>query len=242
MSHRAHPKAYRLSGVKDWASKWQVRKSLSMYLEEDFLIRDFLEKKLFDCGVDSINVEKSRDKINVIINSSRPGLIIGRGGKGVEELKQEIEKRISKISRVKKVLPAKRFKNAKESRKRESLESNGTSKKVKIEIKEIRDPWSRSNLVAQWIAQQIEKRLPYRKALKQGLEKAIMSKEVKGARVKASGRLDGKEIARKEWLGKGSLPRQTIRAEIDYGAARARCTYGTVGIKVWIYKGEKFDV
>ena len=241
MSHRAHPKAYRLSGVNDWSSKWQTKKNLAEYLEEDFVIRDFLTKQLSDCGVESIDIEKSQDRINVIINSSRPGLIIGRGGKGVEELKEVIEKKISKIAKVKQPLSYKKIKSKKIPEEKGFVGRDKKSKKVKIEIKEIRDPWSRSALLAQWIAQQIEKRLPYRRALKQGLDKAIMVKGVKGARVQAAGRLDGKEIARKEWLGKGALPRQTIRADIDFGSARAHCAYGTVGIKVWIYKGEQFD-
>ena len=241
MSHRVHPKVYRLSGVEDWSSKWQTKKNLAEYLEEDFVIRDFLTKQLSDCGVESIDIEKSQDRINVIINSSRPGLIIGRGGKGVEELRDKVEKQISKISKTERTLSYKKLKSKRITKEKDILNDVKKIKKIKIEIKEIRDPWSRSNLVAQWIAQQIEKRLPYRRALKQGLDKVMMSKGIKGARVQVAGRLDGKEIARKEWLGKGSLPRQTIRAEIDYGTARAHCSYGTVGIKVWIYKGEKFD-
>ena len=241
MSHRVHPKAYRLSGVDDWNSKWQTKKNLAEYLEEDFVIRDFLEKQLKDCGVEKIDIEKSQDRINVIINSSRPGLIIGRGGKGVEELRDKVEKRISKISKAKPTLSYKQLKSKKTIKEKNISSDVEKNKKIKIEIKEIRDPWSKSSLVAQWIAQQIEKRLPYRRALKQGLDKVMNSKGIKGARVQVAGRLDGKEIARKEWLGNGSLPRQTIRAEIDYGVARAHCSYGAVGVKVWIYKGEKFE-
>ena len=241
MSHRVHPKAYRLSRVDDWSSKWQTRKNLAEYLEEDFLIRSFLEKELSDCGVESINIEKSQDKIDVIINSSRPGLIIGRGGKGVEELRDKVEKQIGKVSKKIQVLSSKKLKSKRITEKIDISGDAKKTKKIKIEIKEIRDPWSKSTLAAQWIAQQIEKRLPYRRALKQGLDKIMMSKGIKGARVQVAGRLDGKEIARKEWLGNGSLPRQTIRAEIDYGIARAHCAYGAVGVKVWIYKGEKFE-
>jgi small subunit ribosomal protein S3 len=241
MSHRVHPKVYRLSGVDDWNSKWQTKKNLAEYLEEDFVIRDFLTKELKDCGVEKIDIEKSQDRVTVIINSSRPGLIIGRGGKGVEELREKVEKRISKISKTKQTLSYKKLKSKRIIKEKDISNDVKKTKKIKIEIKEIRDPWSKSSLAAQWIAQQIEKRLPYRRALKQGLDKVMNSKETKGARVQVAGRLDGKEIARKEWLGKGAMPRQTIRAEIDYGVASARCSYGTVGIKVWIYKGEKFE-
>ncbi len=212
MSHRVHPKIYRIRESSDWLSRWQNKKNFAKDLEEDFIIRNFLETQLKDCGLESVEIEKFPKKIVVIINSSRPGLIIGRGGKGVEELKEKIEKKIK----------------------------NKEKKQIKIEIKEIRDPWIKASLTSQWMASQIERRIPYRKALKQGLDKILAYKEVQGARVEVSGRLDGKEIARREWLRKGRLPRQTIRADIDYGTARARCSYGTVGVKVWIYKGDKF--
>ncbi|MEA3295640.1 MAG: 30S ribosomal protein S3 [Patescibacteria group bacterium] len=212
MSHRVHPTIYRIRELSDWLSRWQNKKNFAKDLEEDFKIRSFLEKQLKDCGLESVEIEKFPKKIKVIINSSRPGLIIGRGGKGVEELKEKIEKQIK----------------------------NKEKKQIKIEIKEIRDPWIKAALTSQWIASQIERRVSYRKALKQGLDKILAYKEVKGARVEVSGRLDGKEIARREWLRKGRLPRQTIRADIDYGTARARCSYGTVGVKVWVYKGDKF--
>jgi len=148
-------------------------------------------------------------RLNIIIYSSRPGLIIGRGGEGVEKLRKEVVKAL-----------------------------NGKS--VNIEIKEVRNPWTSASLSAQWAAQQIEKRLPYRRVLKQTIEKILLNKDIKGARIELSGRLGGVAIARKEWLQKGRMPRQTIRAIIDYSLAEARCPYGTIGVKVWIYKGEKF--
>ncbi|MCK4354984.1 30S ribosomal protein S3 [Candidatus Parcubacteria bacterium] len=241
MSHRVHPKAYRLRDANDWDSRWQTKKNLAEFLEEDFVIRSFLEKQLKDCGLQSVEIEKSPDKINIIINTSRPGLIIGRGGKGVEELREKIEQKISKISRRKETLSLKKIKNKEKAKKEISVSDTKQTKKVKIDIKEIREPWTKSSLVAQLVASQLEKRFPYRRALKQGLDKIMNSKGIKGARIQVAGRLDGKEIARKEWLKIGSLPRQTLRAEIDYGTASAHCNYGVVGIKVWIYKGEKFD-
>jgi len=120
-------------------------------------------------------------------------------------------------------------------------EVNGKKPELRLEVKEIRNPWIFSTLCAQFIAQQIEKRTPFRKVLKQALAKIVANKEVKGVRMGVAGRLDGAEIARKEWMKKGQLPRQTIRADIDYGTAEAHCTYGNIGIKVWIYKGEKFE-
>jgi len=227
MSHRVHPKAYRLRETNDWNSRWQTKKNLPGYLKEDFIIREFLEKKLKDSGVQNIEIERFPGKVNIIINSSKPGFIIGRGGKGAEELKRDLEKKIIKSYRL--------------SVNKEEMTSLAQEKKeMRIEIREIRNPWIYSSIVAQWIAQQTERRMPYRRTLKQALSKVMGNKEIKGARVEVSGRLGGTQIARREWLQVGHLPRQTLRAKIDYGTARAYCTYGVIGVKVWIYKGEQF--
>jgi small subunit ribosomal protein S3 len=214
MAHKVHPKAYRLRDLSNWGSRWLDRKKLSQYLEEDFKIREFLKKKIGKLGVEKIEIERFPGKLNIIIFSSRPGLIIGRGGEGVEEIKKELEEKILK-----------------------SKKKNG----LKLEIREIKDPWSSANLTAQWMAQRIEKKLPHRRVLKQALDKIMTVKGTKGARVEVSGRLGGAEIARREWLQKGRLPRQTLRADIDYAHVNAHCSYGVIGVKVWIYKGEKFE-
>jgi len=211
MAKKVHPKAFRIKEIKDWNSRGFYEKKFASQLEEDFKIREFLQKKIGKLGVEKIEIERSPAKINLIISSARPGLIIGRGGGGVEELKKEIENKILK-------------------RKTE----------LRIEIREVKNPWTSASLVAQWMAGQIEKRVPYRRVLKQALAKITSQKGVEGAKVELAGRLDGIEIARREWLKKGRLPRQTLRADIDYARDRAYCTYGVVGIKVWIYKGEKF--
>jgi len=221
MAHKVHPKSFRLRRSEDWDSRWINIKNTPKYLEEDFVIRELLNKKLKESAVQSIEIERFRGKVNVIINTARPGLIIGRGGQEVEVIKRGLEKAIAK----------RKIYDEKDKAKRE----------MKIEIREIRNPWIYASLVAQWMAQQIEKRLPYRKVLKQTLEKVMANKEVKGARVEVSGRLDGSEIARDDKLAKGRLPRQTLRADIDYSGAEAHCTYGLIGVKVWLYKGEKFD-
>ena len=227
MTHRVHPKAYRLRETNDWDSRWQTKRNLPEYLKEDFIIREFLEKKLKDSGVQNIEIERFPGKVNIIINSSKPGFIIGRGGKGAEELKTDLEKKI--------------IKSYKLSLNKEKMTSLGKEKKeMRIEIREIRNPWAHSNIIAQWIAQQIERRMPYRRILKQALSKVTGNKEIKGVRVEVSGRLNGTKIARREWLQVGHLPRQTLRAKIDYGTATAHCTYGAIGVKVWIYKGEQF--
>lgn len=217
MSHKVHPKSFRIKRISDWGSRWLSKKEYSKFLEGDFRIREFLEKKLKQTWLDSVEIERFPGKLNVIINTARPGLIIGRGGEGVEDLKKILDKKINEFLK-------------KEERTA-----------IKIEIREIRNPWARANLASQWIAQQIEKRMPHRKVLKQALEKIMADKDVKGAKVEVSGRLGGSEIARNEWLKKGRLPLQTIRANIDYAHNGARCSYGTIGVKVWIYTGEEFE-
>lgn len=213
MAHKVHQKAFRIKETTDWDSRGVYRKKFPQNLEEDFKIRKFLRKKLGKIGIERIEIERFPEKINVIISTIRPGFIIGRGGKGIEQLKKELEKKVFE--------------------KKPKTE-------LRLEVREIRNPWSSATLTAQWMAQQIEKRVRYRRVLKQALSKIMTSKGVKGCRVQVAGRLDGIEIARQEWLQQGRLPRQTIRAIIDYAQTEAFCTYGVVGIKVWIYKGEKF--
>ena len=217
MTHKVNPKAFRIKEISSWNSRGFYEKKFSEYLREDFEIREFLEKKLANMGIEKIDIERVSGKLNVIVFSARPGLIIGRGGGGVEELKKEIE-RVLRKKRI--FLP---------------------SKELRIEIREIRDPWLSASLASQWIAQQIERRMPFRRVLKQSLDKITARKTVQGARVEVAGRLNGATIARTGWLKKGRLPRQTIRADIDFAQAKAHCAYGIVGIKVWIYKGEKFE-
>ncbi|MFH1820552.1 MAG: 30S ribosomal protein S3 [Candidatus Nealsonbacteria bacterium] len=210
MSHKVHPKAFRLRDSADWESRWLNTKKTPQYLEEDFKIRTFIEKKMKDSAIQNVEIERFAGKVSVIINSARPGLIIGRGGKGAEELKKALDKL--------------------------SL----TKSELRVEIREIKNIWTSASLVGQYMAQQLEKRMPHRRALKQSLEKIMLNKEVEGARIEISGRLGGSEIARREWLKKGRLPRQTLRAVIDYALTEAFCPYGVIGIKVWIYKGDKF--
>ncbi len=219
MTHKVHPKSFRLRDSQDWESRWLSKKKTPQYLEEDFKIRSFLNKKLKDCALERIEIERFASKVNVIINSARPGLIIGRGGKGAEDLKKEIEKVLGK--------PA-------------SVKASAGKEELRVEIREIKNVWASASLVGQLVAQQLEKRMPHRRVVKQTMEKIMANKEVQGARIEISGRLDGNEIARREWLKKGRMPRQTLRAVIDYALTEAFCTYGVIGIKVWIYKGERF--
>lgn len=218
MSHQVHPKVFRLREAGDWVSRWISKKDRPQLLEQDFRIREYLLKRLKDMAVEGIEIERFAGKTIIIINSSRPGLIIGRGGAGVEEMRNDIVKLIEKLTKKK--------------------QAKG---EIRLEIKEIKNPWTSAVLAGQWIAQQLEQRKPYRRVIKQGLQKIMANKEIKGARIDVAGRLGGADIARRETLREGRLPLQTIRSDIDYGLVEARTTYGTIGVKVWLYKGEKFE-
>lgn len=215
MSHRVHPKIFRIKDVTDWNSRGFYEKQFSANLKEDFEIREFLNKKLPRGVIEKIVIERFPSKISIILFTARPGLVIGRRGEVLETLRTQLERKILK------------------------KDKKSPIKELKIEIIDVKDPWTSASLVAQWMAQQIENRVRYRRVLKQVLDKIMARKEIQGARVEVAGRLDGIEIARTEWLKAGKLPRQTLRADIDYAQARAYCRYGVVGIKVWIYKGEK---
>lgn len=217
MGRKVHPFSFRIGVVNNWRSRWFDKKNYKKLLEQDVKLRNFVAKKLNKAGVDSIEIERSANFINIIVKTARPGLVIGRGGGGVEELKLEIRKLLQK--------------NNPELSKTE----------IRLEIEEVRQSTSRARIVAQDIAHQIEKRMPYRRTMKQTLSKIMANKEVLGAKIMVKGRLNGAEIARKEWLKEGRIPLQTLRADIDYAEATAYTAYGTIGIKVWIYKGEVFN-
>jgi small subunit ribosomal protein S3 len=241
MAHKVHPKAFRIKEIADWNSRGFYT-NLPEYLEEDFKIREFLNKKIGKGTIEKIEIERSPGKINIIIASSRPGLIIGRGGEEVENLKKLIEKELSKkkiTEHYKKI--GGELEKRKDIRKEFLKTKKEDKREIRIEIREVKNPWLSASLVSQWIAQQIEKRVPFRRVIKQALAKISANKEIKGARIEVSGRLNGTEIARREWLSTGRLPLQTLRSDIDYAKENAYCTYGTIGIKVWIYKGEKFE-
>lgn len=197
---------------------------MSQYLREDFLIKDLLRKKLSQGLVANIIIDRSANKLHIAIETAKPGFIIGRSGEGVEYLKKLIEGRLAKITREDNLL-------GKEKVKRD----------IKIEIREIKNPWTSAALVAQMAAQQIEKRIPFRQVLKKSMERVAQNKEIKGVKMEVSGRLNGVEISRKEWLRQGRMPLGTLRADIDYAQTEAFCSYGVIGVKVWIYKGDRFD-
>lgn len=222
MGHKVSPKIFRIGLSEDWNSRWFARgPNYNQYLKEDTQIREYLNKKLKDCGVEKVTIERSPANINVFIHSSKPGIVIGRGGTGIEEIKKYIEKKI-----VSKVYPLTSLKRGKI--------------KLQLNIKEISKPQLSAQIVAQNIATELEKRIPYRRAMKRNME-ATMKAGAQGVKVICSGRLDGVEIARQETLLQGKIPLHTLRADISYGRATAYTTYGTVGVKVWVYKGEVFQ-
>lgn len=220
MTHKVHPYVFRINQTKTWKSRWFDRKNFTRYLAEDVALRSWLEKKLRNSHVDSIEIERTPNILQIIIKTSRPGIIIGRGGEGAERLKNEVKKFRAKFLKRTANLQGK--------------------VELKLSIEEVRAPESHAAILAQMLVEDIEKRLPFRRVLKQALEKAASSKDVKGVKIALKGRLDGAEMARYEWLRKGRIPLHTLRADIDYAEKTAYTAYGTIGVKVWIYKGDIF--
>lgn len=220
MAQKTKPNALRLGITKTWSSQWFLKRDRRFFLEEDELIRKITKGKILQAGIAGLEIERTGDNIRVSIRASRPGLIIGRGGKGIEELKNLLLKEMRNLRRRNKV---------------------GASFSLNLNVEELKRMEISAPVVAQQIAFDIERRLPYRTAMKQQLEGLKQNKGVKGGKIKISGRLNGAEISRSDWLAFGEMPLQTLRANIDYGEATAYTTYGTVGIKVWLYKGEIFS-
>ncbi len=221
MGHKIKPISLRTGIIKDWNSRWLPKKAdFKNLLEEDVLIRRLIKEKISQAGIDKVIIERVGDRCRIYIKAAKPGLIIGRGGKGIEELTRLLEKTINGL-------------RAKQKMKKLSGLSLNIEELKRLEIS--------ATVVAQNIANDLERRMPFRRVMKKALENILQHKEVKGAKIRASGRLNGAEIARVESLTKGKLPLQTLRADIDYGEATAFTTYGTIGVKVWINKGEVFE-
>lgn len=206
MGQKVHPKGLRIGIVKDWDSRWYAnKKNYLELLHEDIRIRNFLKKKLYAAGIPTIEIERAGDRVKVTIHTAKPGIVIGRGGTEVENLRRELERL--------------------------------TGKQVSINIAEIKKPELYAQLVAENIAAQLERRISFRRAMKQSVSRT-MRMGAEGIKVAVSGRLGGAEIARSEWYAEGKVPLHTLRADVDYGFAEANTTYGKIGIKVWIYRGE----
>lgn len=205
MGQKVHPKGFRVGVIYDWDSRWFARKNFADLLLEDWKIRRYIKDNLNRAGIPRIEIERKPQEISVIVHAARPGMVIGRGGTGIEALRKDLERL--------------------------------TGKRVNIHCLEVKSPETDAQLVAENIASAIERRVSYRRAMRQAIGRAMRA-GAKGIKVKVSGRLHGAEIARSERAGEGTVPLHTIRANIDYGFAEAHTTYGRIGVKVWIYKGD----
>ncbi|MDQ0063976.1 30S ribosomal protein S3 [Paenibacillus harenae] len=206
MGQKVNPVGFRVGVIRDWESKWFAGKDFGDLLMEDVKIREYLKNKLKDAAVSHIEIERAANRVNVTIQTAKPGMVIGKGGSEVENLRTEL----GKITK---------------------------GKKVHINISEIKHADLDAILVAESIAQQLERRVSFRRALKQAIQRSMRS-GAKGIKTAVSGRLGGAEIARSEGYSEGTVPLHTLRADIDYGTAEAHTTYGRIGVKVWIYRGE----
>ncbi len=217
MSHSVHPYSHRLGIIRDWKSRWfGINKQYRDYFKADIELREMLEEKLRTFLVAGLDIERSAKALRLIIKTGRPGLIIGRNGDGITKLRTDIASFLNK----------------------KKLAIKG--QELKIDIEEIKNPESNSKIVAMLVAEGLEKRMTFRRVMKQTIEKVMANREVQGVKIRIAGRLGGTDIARSEDLKKGRIPLQTLRADIDYATERARMPYGDLGIKVWIYKGEIF--
>ena len=209
MGQKVNPHGLRVGIIKDWDTKWYAEKDLADYLVEDVKIRKFIKKKLYVAGVSKIAIERTAGRVKISVYTAKPGIVIGKNGQAIEELKAEIQKM--------------------------------TSQKVAVNIEEIKRPETDAQLVAERIALDLENRVTFRRAMKQAMGRT-MKFGAKGIKTAVSGRLGGADIARTESYHDGTIPLQTLRADIDYGFAEADTTYGKLGVKVWIYKGEVLPV
>lgn len=228
MAQKISPHSFRVSISKNWSARWFFpskgtntpagKYPFAKYLAEDEVIRGIIKKKIIQSGIASVDIERTSNHIRIFIRAARPGLIIGQGGKGIEDLSKAIERGVRALQG----------------------KTAGPKRAINLNVEELKRSETSSAYVAQQIAWDLERRLPFRRTMKKYLEQVAQNRDVKGLKLMLSGRLDGAEISRREALKKGALPLQTLRADIDYGTATAHTTYGTIGVKVWVYKGEVF--
>ncbi|CCQ93744.1 ribosomal protein S3 (BS3) [[Clostridium] ultunense Esp] len=209
MGQKVSPVGLRIGIIRDWESRWYAEKDFAALLHEDLKIRKFLEEKLADAGISHIEIERAANRLNLTLHTAKPGMVIGKGGQEIENLRNAISKM--------------------------------TDKKVHINVNEIKKPDLDAKLVAESIAKQLENRVSFRRAMKQAMQR-VMRAGAKGVKVAVSGRLGGAEIARTEGYSEGTVPLHTLRADIDFAIEEAHTTYGVIGVKVWIYRGEVLPV
>lgn len=213
MGQKVNPKSLRIGITTTWRSRWFSTKDFAKNLKQDIQLRRAVMNKWKSASIADVEVERSAGVVRVIILTSRPGVLIGRGGSGIEDLSKFIK----------------------------STFFAGKKVDLKIEVKEVKNYEKSASLVAQQVAEQLERRMPFRRVLKTTIDQVDKNRDVKGVKIEVSGRLGGAEMSRKEWLSKGTIPLHTLRADIDFARSTARTTYGAIGVKVWIYKGEVFE-
>jgi small subunit ribosomal protein S3 len=205
VGQKVNPKGLRIGIIKDWDARWYADKNYEDLLHEDIKIRRYIKNKLYTAGVDRVEIERAADRVKVSIYTAKPGIVIGRGGSEIDELRKEIEKM--------------------------------TGKQINVNVVEIKKPELSAQLVAENVAGQLERRVSFRRAMKQAVSRS-MRMGAEGIKIMCSGRLGGADMARSEWYSEGKVPLHTLRADIEYGFAEADTTYGKIGVKVWIYRGE----
>nr|ARW63773.1 ribosomal protein S3 [Chondria sp. (in: red algae)] len=209
MGQKTHPSGFRIGITESHKSSWfSDMKKYSHIAEEDYKIRSHIENKLIKAGISIIKIDRKVDQIEINIATARPGIILGKIGNGIDDIREELSKKL------------------------------GIQHKIRVNIIEITEPDREAKLLGQWMAQQLEKRIAFRRVIRQGIQRANKA-NIDGIKVQISGRLNGAEIARKEWIREGRVPLQTLRAKIDYAYTRAQTIYGILGIKIWLFKGEK---
>ncbi len=216
MSHSVHPYSHRLGFIRDWRSRWfGLKDKYREYLKADIMLREFLMKRLRDYFVSAVEIERNEKQFRIIIRTSRPGMLLGKSGEGVTKLRADLAKEMRRLKIVQK-------------------------QDIKIDVEEVRSPESNAAILAHMVAESLEKRLPFRRVMKQIIEKAMANRDVQGVKIYCGGRLGGADMARTEELKRGRIPLQTLRADIDFARDKAHMTYGDLGIKVWVYRGEVF--
>ena len=208
MGQKIHPTGLRIGYIEDWRSKWFNDKNYAQWLKEDLELRKFIKNEHYQTGISRVEIERSRSKVKVKVSTAKPGIIIGKKGAGIDELRRKLQKL--------------------------------TDSQVMLTISEVRKADLDAQLVAEAVAQQMERRVSFRRAMKKAVS-TTMRMGALGVRIQCSGRLGGAEMSRREWYLEGRVPLHTLRAEIDYGLAEAKTTYGIIGVKVWIFKGEVLD-
>jgi small subunit ribosomal protein S3 len=213
MGHKVNPRGFRIGITSNWKSRWYSKKEYAKQLREDIGIRRSVEERLRNAAIGGVDIERSSGLVRVIVKTARPGIIIGRGGTGVEDLKKFIKDNFFKNKKV----------------------------ELKVEVEEIKNSEENAQVVARNIAEQLEKRIPFRRIMKGIADQSMEAHRIKGIKIEISGRLGGADMSRREWLSRGTLPLHTLRADIDFAKDVAKTTFGVIGVKVWIYRGEKFD-